>query len=76
MNLVAFVILLFLMACFTPSLLILVLLGVGVLLCLLVVGAVSGAIIGLWQGLKAGNSFDINYTGITQNVKKGYRQNL
>lgn len=37
---------------------------------LLIVGMVVSA------GLGARNGFDINYTGITQTVTKGYRQNL
>lgn len=44
-------ILLFLAACFAPSLLVLVLLGLGILLCLIVIGTASGVIIGIWQGL-------------------------
>lgn len=54
MNIViGLIILLFLTACFAPPLLILGLLGIGIFLCLLAVGAVSGVVIGLWQGVKA-----------------------
>ena len=52
MNLlIGLILLLFLAACFAPSLLVLVLSGLVILLCLIVIGTASGVIMGIWQGL-------------------------